>query len=421
MLLSLTITCHWRWHIQVIPHHMTVRSHDPKAYSTELQTITHSNLMAWVRALWVNAVYVFWQTSMKIPVIYWSAYLMANEKVLIDSGATANFLNWRVAKQLGFRPKRLEHPVPVKNVNETPNKDEQLTHCVHLWVQLGEKKELMLFYLTNLKEDHTLLGFPWLTAFNPKVNWTEGTMEDLLLCITSKAAASQKPKPTTKREGKGQQPAANHEEREQIFMIPLKCKAINKTTISTDLAAKQAEEKKEKSWFKLVPPSYHQHAKVFSKEEAKQLPPHCKWDHAIALTADAPKTLKCKTYPLTLKEQDAIDEIIKEQLEKEYIRPVDSPYVLQIFFVSKKDGSFHLVQDYRVLNKYTILNHYPLPNLEDLTCRLANAQLFTALTCKQATIIFKLRKKTNRKLHSRLWLPKCVPLNTGSQMWCPLG
>ena len=102
-------------------------------------------------------------------------------------------------------------------------------------------------------------------------------------------------------------------------MIPLECKAINKTTISTDLATKQAEGKVAKSWSELVPPPYHQHAKVFSNEEAKRLPPHHKWDHAIVLTADAPKTLKCKTYPLTLKEQDAIDEIINEQLEKEYI------------------------------------------------------------------------------------------------------
>ena len=57
----------------------------------------------------------------------------------------------------------------------------------------------------------------------------------------------------------------------------------------------------------------------------------------------------------------------------------DSPYASQIFFVSKKDGSFRPVQDYRVLNKYTIPNRYPLPNLEDLTCRLANTRLFTAL------------------------------------------
>ena len=102
-------------------------------------------------------------------------------------------------------------------------------------------------------------------------------------------------------------------------MIPLECEQINKTTISTNLATKQAEGKEAKGWSKLIPPPYHQHAKVFSKEEAKQPPPHHKWDHAIVLTASAPKTLKCKTYPLTLKEQDAIDEIINEQLEKEYI------------------------------------------------------------------------------------------------------
>ena len=55
-------------------------------------------------------------------------------------------------------------------------------------------------------------------------------------------------------------------------MIPLKCEAINKTTISINLAAKQVEAKEAKNWSDLVPPPYHQHAKVFSKEEAKQLP-----------------------------------------------------------------------------------------------------------------------------------------------------
>ena len=51
----------------------------------------------------------------------------------------------------------------------------------------------MLFYLTNLGEDWMLLGFPWLTAFNPKINWTEGTMENLSLCITFKAAPLRNP------------------------------------------------------------------------------------------------------------------------------------------------------------------------------------------------------------------------------------
>ena len=79
-------------------------------------------------------------------------------------------------------------------------------------------------------------------------------MEDLPLHITSKAAASQKPKPATKRGGKGRRPTAKHEDKEQILMIPLEYEAINKTTISTDLAAKQAEGKEAKSWSELVPP-----------------------------------------------------------------------------------------------------------------------------------------------------------------------
>ena len=48
---------------------------------------------------------------MKIPAILQSAYSMANEKVLIDSGVTANFLDQRVAKQLGFKPKKLDCPI----------------------------------------------------------------------------------------------------------------------------------------------------------------------------------------------------------------------------------------------------------------------------------------------------------------------
>ena len=60
---------------------------------------------------------------------------MADEKVLIDSGATANFLNQRVAKRLGFKPKKLERPVPVKNVDGTLNKDGQ---CKAPWgLRLG--------------------------------------------------------------------------------------------------------------------------------------------------------------------------------------------------------------------------------------------------------------------------------------------
>jgi hypothetical protein len=61
----------------------------------------------------------------------------------------------------------------------------------------------MKFFLTNLEEDHTLLGFPWFAAFNPEINWTEGTMDNTPFLVYSQATTSQRPKPATKWGSKG--------------------------------------------------------------------------------------------------------------------------------------------------------------------------------------------------------------------------
>ncbi|PIL36563.1 hypothetical protein GSI_00252 [Ganoderma sinense ZZ0214-1] len=49
------------------------------------------------------------------------------------------------------------------------------------------------------------------------------------------------------------------------------------------------------------------------------------------------------------------------------------------FFVKKKDGSLHPIQDYRQLNDITIKNRYPLPLVSDLIDRLKKAKYFTKL------------------------------------------
>jgi hypothetical protein len=42
---------------------------------------------------------------------------------------------------------------------------------------------------------------------------------------------------------------------------------------------------------------------------------------------------------------------VEEHLCQGMIRELKSPYVANFFFVRKKDGKLHLVQDYRPLNK----------------------------------------------------------------------
>jgi hypothetical protein len=57
-----------------------------------------------------------------------------------------------------------------------------------------------------------------------------------------------------------------------------------------------------------------------------------------------------KTYYLTLQEQTELDKFLKENLEKGYIRPSQSPMASPFFFVDKKDRKLRPCQDYRYLN-----------------------------------------------------------------------
>ena len=64
---------------------------------------------------------------------------------------------------------------------------------------------------------------------------------------------------------------------------------------------------------------------------------------------------------------------IKDLLDKGFIRPSISPWDAPVLFVNKKDGSLRMCIDYRQLNKVTIMNKYPLPQIDDLFDQLQEA------------------------------------------------
>ena len=59
---------------------------------------------------------------------------------------------------------------------------------------------------------------------------------------------------------------------------------------------------------------------------------------------------KRKIYPLSRVKREEVQEFVKDQLKKRYIRPSKSPQTLPVFFVPKKDGKKRMVQDYWYLN-----------------------------------------------------------------------
>ena len=68
---------------------------------------------------------------------------------------------------------------------------------------------------------------------------------------------------------------------------------------------------------------------------------------------------------------------LQELLDKGYIRPSVSPWGAPVLFVKNKDGTFRMCIDYHQLNKLTIKNRYPLPQIDDLFDQGRGASMFS--------------------------------------------
>ena len=130
-----------------------------------------------------------------------------------------------------------------------------------------------------------------------------------------------------------------------------------------------------------LPTHYRDYALLFEKDEFDKLPARKPWDHAIDLKPgmENNKRLKGKIYPLSSREQKALDDWLEEELQTGKIRPSQSPYGAPFFFVKKKDGSLRPIMDYRKLNDTTIRNSYPLLLITDVLSRIKKSKIFTKL------------------------------------------
>jgi len=94
----------------------------------------------------------------------------AKTSALLDSGATENFISHQYAQQLQLPVKRLAIPRKVFNVDGTTNQKGDIVFYLDLEVQTGEKHVNMQFFLTELGPQHMILGYPWFTAMQPKID-----------------------------------------------------------------------------------------------------------------------------------------------------------------------------------------------------------------------------------------------------------
>jgi len=147
---------------------------------------------------------------------------------------------------------------------------------------------------------------------------------------------------------------------------------VAQTMVSTTLA--KAEQPKNIT----IPPKFHQYGKVFSDEEAQQLPKHQPWDHKIDLIPGM-EMKKTIVYCLTPIKKVTLKEYIEDSLKRGILHQSEAPHTCSFFFIDKKDGKLQPVQDYCPLNTITVKNTAPIPLIPELVNKLLGARFFTKL------------------------------------------
>ena len=78
---------------------------------------------------------------------------------------------------------------------------------------------------------------------------------------------------------------------------------------------------------------------LFNKKKFEKLPERREWDYEINLMEEASRELNTKTYAMTIKEEEALNQWLDEQLMSELIKKSKLRYAAPCFYIPKKDRS----------------------------------------------------------------------------------
>ena len=88
--------------------------------------------------------------------------------------------------------------------------------------------------------------------------------------------------------------------------------------------------------------------------------------------------------PLNPMLRESLQEQINIWKKEDVIEEVQSPWAAAMVPVTKTDGSVRWAMDYRPLNRVTVIDSYPLPNIEENIEKLAGSQVFSTLDAANA-------------------------------------
>jgi len=223
-------------------------------------------------------------------------------EALLDSGATGLVMSSEFAKKQGFKLKKLERPVNVRNVDGSYNKEGPIENTVEVNIYYQRHRERMEIDVIGRQKWTVILGMPWLARHNPEIDWRTGEVK--ITRCPEECGKQWRPVQgklgweKQKEEEAREEAGKKREEKKKRKMKKGKTMEVKKIAEEWEIWEEEEEAaRSEAEAKKLVSERFHEWIKVFGKKQSERMPTRKVWDHAIDVKEGfVPK--KGKVYPL---------------------------------------------------------------------------------------------------------------------------
>ena len=234
-------------------------------------------------------------------------------KALLDSRCIYTGIDKQLVKDKRIQTKLINFSFEVFNADRTKNRE--VTKVIPLEIEINRYKETLEAVVMDLDRTDMFLGHNWLVKHNPKVNWKNSTIKFT------------------------RYPGNCTMKHEDIQFKSRRNKAMDIMKQDNGEIRKKPDKTNLEDLLEYIRPFTH----LFNKKKFEKLLERREWDYEINLMDEAPKELNAKAYTMTLKEEEALNQWLDEQLKAGLIVESKSRYMAPCFYIPKKDSSLQLV------------------------------------------------------------------------------